>query len=702
MQDDHTLPEAQVQKIAKQLVQALYYLHSNRVIHRDMKPQNILVGAHGRVKLCDFGFARAMSSNTVVLTSIKGTPLYMAPELVKEQPYDLTVDLWSLGVILYELLVGQPPFYTNSIYSLINHIVKDPVEYPADISPDLRSFLQGLLRKDPRQRLSWPELLCHPFVMETEEDRLRYRQEDAHYTHGGGVGPPRFRLERFLQEQQTGLGLPDNDESKGSVLDDVESVVRGSGGSGRRPPQFSPTPLLAATPRTAAGDCATVGTRVLNGRQRQLRVESEGMGGKETSSVVKEGGGSNGSGSKPDDRHSGLFNEAGQVEGTKGLPDHNDDGDSFEPSDRASNNRSIMSGEENPYPNSRNDQCPATDSLPVPPARNVHASKQNGSNDIAVNGEVASYSPAADVTLTSSHGSPINALWGEWEAVASGEDGGAGALHVGSTRGFFTALADVLSRSAGLGEEGDRDITKPSGSGINDGEGSSFLLSGDLLRVALRTAERVASAALLLPLLCYPLSGKYASDFIAETDSGLSTATATTSTAARATVVATTIVERFLHTLLPVVDLCEGLSEGDIVIPGDERVTKREGGGRREEEVYALAEALRLLSVMVHMPWWTQEGKFGSSSHHQRAVDNRVFADVPENEGGLQGDKKDGDTRSSVVGISERWTTLSFLTSLLRPGIPGCPGMLKQVKRQLRSHELNTTTNDWVIEHDCR
>ncbi|CAM9140358.1 unnamed protein product, partial [Discosporangium mesarthrocarpum] len=209
LQDDHSLPEAQVQKIAKQLVQALHYLHSNRIIHRDMKPQNILVGAHGRVKLCDFGFARAMSSDTVVLTSIKGTPLYMAPELVKEQPYDLTVDLWSLGVILYELLVGQPPFYTNSIYSLINHIVKDPILYPKDISPDLKSFLQGLLQKDPRGRLTWPKLLDHPFVRETEVDRLRYQQEDAHYTHGGGVGPPRFRLEQFLQEQRQCTSSPD-------------------------------------------------------------------------------------------------------------------------------------------------------------------------------------------------------------------------------------------------------------------------------------------------------------------------------------------------------------------------------------------------------------------------------------------------------------------------------------------------------------
>ena len=112
------------------------------------------MGAGCSVKLCDFGFARAMSCNTMVLTSIKGTPLYMAPELVKEQPYNHTADLWSLGVILYELVVGQPPFYTNSIYSLIHHIVKDPVKFPDNISPTFKSFL-----KVSRRRLlgvCWP------------------------------------------------------------------------------------------------------------------------------------------------------------------------------------------------------------------------------------------------------------------------------------------------------------------------------------------------------------------------------------------------------------------------------------------------------------------------------------------------------------------------------------------------------------------
>lgn len=123
----------------------------------------------------------------------------MAPELVKEQPYDHTVDLWSLGVILYELLVGKPPFYTNSIYALINHIVRDPVVFPSHVSRDFETLLSGLLQKDPHKRLSWPELLEHPLLIDGEADKKRQRI-DADFTSGcGGAGPPRGRLERFLK-----------------------------------------------------------------------------------------------------------------------------------------------------------------------------------------------------------------------------------------------------------------------------------------------------------------------------------------------------------------------------------------------------------------------------------------------------------------------------------------------------------------------
>ncbi|XP_028839511.1 serine/threonine-protein kinase 36 isoform X2 [Denticeps clupeoides] len=164
LQDDGSLPERQVREIACQLVSALYYLHSHRILHRDMKPQNVLLGKGGVVKLCDFGFARAMSVSTLVLTSIKGTPLYMSPELVEEKPYDHTADLWSLGCILYELHTGVPPFYTNSMIQLIQLIVRDPIKWPDTMSPDCTSFLKGLLTKDPQKRLSWPDLLQHPFV----------------------------------------------------------------------------------------------------------------------------------------------------------------------------------------------------------------------------------------------------------------------------------------------------------------------------------------------------------------------------------------------------------------------------------------------------------------------------------------------------------------------------------------------------------
>ncbi|XP_014873126.1 serine/threonine-protein kinase 36 isoform X1 [Poecilia latipinna] len=164
LEDDGHLPESQVREIACQLVSALYYLHSHRILHRDMKPQNILLGKSGVVKLCDFGFARAMSVSTLVLTSIKGTPLYMSPEIVEEKPYDHTADLWALGCILYELHTGVPPFYTNSIFHLVQLIVKDPIKWPDTMSDSCMSFLKGLLTKDPQKRLSWPDLLHHSFV----------------------------------------------------------------------------------------------------------------------------------------------------------------------------------------------------------------------------------------------------------------------------------------------------------------------------------------------------------------------------------------------------------------------------------------------------------------------------------------------------------------------------------------------------------
>ncbi|KZC10450.1 Serine/threonine-protein kinase fused [Dufourea novaeangliae] len=152
------------QAITCDLVSALYYLHSKGILHRDIKPQNVLIKQNGQAMLCDFGFARSMKTGTCMLTSIKGTPLYMAPELIEEHPYDYNVDLWSLGCIVFEIVTGAPPFNTNSILHLIRLIRDVQIRWPDCISDNCKSFLQRLLQKDPSRRLTWPALLEHPFV----------------------------------------------------------------------------------------------------------------------------------------------------------------------------------------------------------------------------------------------------------------------------------------------------------------------------------------------------------------------------------------------------------------------------------------------------------------------------------------------------------------------------------------------------------
>lgn len=136
-----SLGEHRSQKLTFDLVSALYYLHSHRILHRDLKPQNILLDIQFNAKLCDFGLARNMTMSTHVLTSIKGTPLYMSPELLEGKPYDHLADLWSLGCIIYESLAGEPPFYTSSILHLVRLIRHGRIKWPSFLTPECYSFL---------------------------------------------------------------------------------------------------------------------------------------------------------------------------------------------------------------------------------------------------------------------------------------------------------------------------------------------------------------------------------------------------------------------------------------------------------------------------------------------------------------------------------------------------------------------------------
>ncbi|XP_048473111.1 serine/threonine-protein kinase ULK3 isoform X3 [Rhincodon typus] len=162
------LPEGVARRFLQQLASALQYLHERNISHLDLKPQNVLVSSRStpHLKLADFGFAQHMSpwDEKHVL---RGSPLYMAPEMVCRQQYDARVDLWSVGVILYEALFGRPPFASKSFLELEEKIRSNKaVELPpgSRVSRECRDLLLRLLERDPEQRITFEEFFTHPFV----------------------------------------------------------------------------------------------------------------------------------------------------------------------------------------------------------------------------------------------------------------------------------------------------------------------------------------------------------------------------------------------------------------------------------------------------------------------------------------------------------------------------------------------------------
>lgn len=169
-----SLTEFMVQHFAQQLVQGLEVLHSENIVHSDLKPANILlsippVGSCRNVKLkiADFGFSQRLQNNEKYTKGIKGSPLYMAPEVLRLQPYSSQADLYSLGVILYECLFGSAPYKTTDLYVLTKEIFSnDPIKIPKtiDMSEDCCDLLERLLVKDQEKRMNFKQLYHHSFV----------------------------------------------------------------------------------------------------------------------------------------------------------------------------------------------------------------------------------------------------------------------------------------------------------------------------------------------------------------------------------------------------------------------------------------------------------------------------------------------------------------------------------------------------------
>lgn len=137
---------------AAEIVSAVSHLHANGIMHRDLKPENILLDAEGHVMLTDFGLAKQFDENTRS-NSMCGTVEYMAPEIVLGKGHDKAADWWSVGILLYEMLTGKPPFIGGNREKIQQKIVKDKIKLPAYLSSEAHSLLKGLLQKDASKRL---------------------------------------------------------------------------------------------------------------------------------------------------------------------------------------------------------------------------------------------------------------------------------------------------------------------------------------------------------------------------------------------------------------------------------------------------------------------------------------------------------------------------------------------------------------------
>jgi serine/threonine protein kinase len=170
------LPENVVRLYTKDMIRGLSYLHANKVAHRDLKCENLLLCSTGVVKLSDFGCSKEIVGDTGVTQTLTGTPLFMAPEVaLNKGAYDpFSADMWTAGITIIEMLAGEPPFakrFRQPVEAIL-HVAQTnelpPV--PEDVSESCRDFLLRCIVRDPAGRATASELLTHPFIAPRDLD----------------------------------------------------------------------------------------------------------------------------------------------------------------------------------------------------------------------------------------------------------------------------------------------------------------------------------------------------------------------------------------------------------------------------------------------------------------------------------------------------------------------------------------------------
>lgn len=161
---------------AAEMILVLEYLHEERgIIYRDLKPENMLLGSDGHLQLVDFGFAKEIHDQQTY--TLCGTPEYFAPEVIRSHGHGLAADWWSLGVLIYEFLTGQPPFWDAQPMKIYELIIEGQITFPQNFDPDARDIVSQFCQTEPSRRLGVidggaKEIKRHPFFKEIDWDAL--------------------------------------------------------------------------------------------------------------------------------------------------------------------------------------------------------------------------------------------------------------------------------------------------------------------------------------------------------------------------------------------------------------------------------------------------------------------------------------------------------------------------------------------------